>query len=225
MRWRRGRAAAAASISFSQNPNPARSGLFEIGPPSRAPGEGPWDTSDLLPRLSAGEVFYVGLARRLTLAGARAQCRRQGAVLASVGQLHLAWHEGLDQCDPGWLADGSVRYPIQTPRRRCGGPAPGVRTVYRFANRTGFPAPGERFDAYCFRGTCEASPLEGGSPGGHAPRACALLMATPLEVWVSSGGGGQVGEKQVENLLRGEPRPQGKVTPPRQAFHRIPAPP
>ncbi|XP_006886026.1 PREDICTED: neurocan core protein [Elephantulus edwardii] len=98
-----------------------------------------------------GEVFYVGPARRLTLAGARAQCRRQGATLASVGQLHLAWHEGLDQCDPGWLADGSVRYPIQTPRRRCGGPAPGVRTVYRFANRTGFPAPAARFDAYCFR--------------------------------------------------------------------------
>ncbi|XP_075857684.1 neurocan core protein [Microcebus murinus] len=98
-----------------------------------------------------GEVFYVGPARRLTLAGARAQCRRQGATLASVGQLHLAWHEGLDQCDPGWLADGSVRYPIQTPRRRCGGPTPGVRTVYRFANRTGFPAPAARFDAYCFR--------------------------------------------------------------------------
>ncbi|XP_007943679.1 neurocan core protein [Orycteropus afer afer] len=98
-----------------------------------------------------GEVFYVGPARRLTLAGARAQCRRQGAMLASVGQLHLAWHEGLDQCDPGWLADGSVRYPIQTPRRRCGGLAPGVRTVYRFANRTGFPAPAARFDAYCFR--------------------------------------------------------------------------
>uniref|UniRef100_A0A8C6WCT2 Neurocan core protein n=1 Tax=Nannospalax galili TaxID=1026970 RepID=A0A8C6WCT2_NANGA len=98
-----------------------------------------------------GEVFYVGPARRLTLAGARAQCHRQGAALASVGQLHLAWHEGLDQCDPGWLADGSVRYPIQTPRRRCGGPAPGVRTVYRFANRTGFPAPSARFDAYCFR--------------------------------------------------------------------------
>ncbi|XP_055975657.1 neurocan core protein [Sorex fumeus] len=98
-----------------------------------------------------GEVFYVGPAGRLTLDGARAQCRRQGATLASVGQLHLAWHEGLDQCDPGWLADGSVRYPIQTPRRRCGGPAPGVRTVYRFANRTGFPAPSARFDAYCFR--------------------------------------------------------------------------
>uniref|UniRef100_A0A8C9BDM0 Neurocan core protein n=1 Tax=Phocoena sinus TaxID=42100 RepID=A0A8C9BDM0_PHOSS len=114
-----------------------------------------------------GEVFYVGLARRLTLAGARAQCRRQGAVLASVGQLHLAWHEGLDQCDPGWLADGSVRYPIQTPRRRCGGPVPGVRTVYSFANRTRFPAPGERYDAYCFRvpsDPCENNPcLHGGT--------------------------------------------------------------
>ena len=165
-----------------RNPNPARSGLFGVGPPSRAPWEGSWGPSDLLPRLPAGEVFYVGLARRLTLAGARAQCRRQGAVLASVGQLHLAWHEGLDQCDPGWLADGSVRYPIQTPRRRCGGPVPGVRTVYSFANRTRFPAPGERYDAYCFRGAREATPLECASPGGHAPRACTLITAAPREL-------------------------------------------
>lgn len=113
----------------------------------------------------------MGPARRLTLAGARAQCRRQGAALASVGQLHLAWHEGLDQCDPGWLADGSVRYPIQTPRRRCGGPSPGVRTVYRFANRTGFPAPGARFDAYCFRGALGATP-GGVCPWRSSPRGC-----------------------------------------------------
>ncbi|XP_005409679.1 PREDICTED: neurocan core protein [Chinchilla lanigera] len=123
-----------------------------------------------------GEVFYVGPARRLTLAGARAQCRRQGASLASVGQLHLAWHEGLDQCDPGWLADGSVRYPIQTPRRRCGGPTPGVRTVYRFANRTGFPPPAARFDAYCFRAHHPTPPhgdLESPSSGdeGEIPSA------------------------------------------------------
>lgn len=118
----------------------------------------------------------MGPARRLTLAGARAQCRRQGAALASVGQLHLAWHEGLDQCDPGWLADGSVRYPIQTPRRRCGGPAPGVRTVYRFANRTGFPSPAARFDAYCFRGACVPWwPLPQGFHfgEGHAPESLA----------------------------------------------------
>lgn len=133
-------------------------------------GKEPLGPPNLRSRLPAGEVFYVGPARRLTLAGARAQCRRQGATLASVGQLHLAWQEGLDQCDPGWLADGSVRYPIQTPRRRCGGPAPGVRTVYRFANRTGFPAPGERFDAYCFRGALWGT-HRGGRPWWLRPRA------------------------------------------------------
>ena len=166
-----------------------------MGPPSRASGENSPGPLDLRSGLPAGEVFYVGPARRLTLAGARAQCRRQGAALASVGQLHLAWHEGLDQCDPGWLADGSVRYPIQTPRRRCGGPTPGVRTVYRFANRTGFPAPGARFDAYCFRGACKVKPLEGASPGSHAPKLYIQVKATPLGIFLSSGGGAQTEER------------------------------
>ncbi|KAB0395214.1 hypothetical protein E2I00_019619 [Balaenoptera physalus] len=74
---------------------------------------------------------------RSSLPGVRNYGRRDPRELYDVycfarelgGQLHLAWHEGLDQCDPGWLADGSVRYPIQTPRRRCGGPVPGVRTL------------------------------------------------------------------------------------------------
>lgn len=139
----------------------------------------------------------MGPARRLTLAGARAQCRRQGAALASVGQLHLAWHEGLDQCDPGWLADGSVRYPIQTPRRRCGGPAPGVRTVYRFANRTGFPAPAARFDAYCFRGAWEATP-GGVRPWWPRPRARTSVKTTAPGALLSSGGGPLAGEGRME---------------------------
>uniref|UniRef100_A0A5F8GI57 Neurocan core protein n=1 Tax=Monodelphis domestica TaxID=13616 RepID=A0A5F8GI57_MONDO len=105
-----------------------------------------------------GEVFYVSPPSRLTLWGARAQCRSQGAELATVGHLYLAWQEGLDQCDPGWLADGSVRYPIQTPRRRCGGEAPGVRTLYNFSNRTGFPEPSVKFDAYCYRAHHPTSP-------------------------------------------------------------------
>ncbi|XP_068020992.1 neurocan core protein isoform X2 [Melanerpes formicivorus] len=98
-----------------------------------------------------GTVFYATVPGRFTWHGARRHCRSQGASLATTGQLYLAWHGGLDQCDPGWLADGSVRYPIRTPRRKCGGEASGVRTLYQFPNRTGFPPAASRFDAYCYK--------------------------------------------------------------------------
>lgn len=107
----------------------------------------------------AGKVFYVSTAGRLTSQGARKHCQNQGASLATTGQLYLAWRDGLDQCDLGWLADGSVRYPIRTPRKKCGGNEPGVRTVYQFPNRTGFPGPAMKFDAYCYKGR-----WEGGRP-------------------------------------------------------------
>ncbi|XP_074834251.1 neurocan core protein [Carettochelys insculpta] len=98
-----------------------------------------------------GKVLYVFTPGRLTLQGARRYCQSWGGSLATTGQLYLAWRDGLDQCDPGWLADGSVRYPIRTPRKKCGGEEPGVRTVYQFPNRTGFPDPALRFDAYCYK--------------------------------------------------------------------------
>ncbi|KAM6041861.1 LOW QUALITY PROTEIN: neurocan core protein [Chlamydotis macqueenii] len=98
-----------------------------------------------------GTVFYAAAPGRFTWLGARRHCRSRGASLATTGQLYLAWREGLDQCDPGWLADGSVRYPIRLPRRKCGGEASGVRTLYQFPNRTGFPSAASRFDAYCFK--------------------------------------------------------------------------
>ncbi|NXX22572.1 NCAN protein, partial [Podargus strigoides] len=97
-------------------------------------------------------VFYATVPGRFTWQGARRHCRGRGASLATTGQLYLAWREGLDRCDPGWLADGSVRYPIRLPRRKCGGEASGVRTLYQFPNRTGFPPATSRFDAYCYKG-------------------------------------------------------------------------
>uniref|UniRef100_A0A672YYL5 Neurocan core protein n=1 Tax=Sphaeramia orbicularis TaxID=375764 RepID=A0A672YYL5_9TELE len=100
-----------------------------------------------------GDVFHSVVSEKLSLATASTHCHSLGAQLATVGQLYLAWQAGLDQCDPGWLADGSVRYPINVPRKNCGGDEPGVRTVYNNPNRTGFPDTTALFDAYCYRET------------------------------------------------------------------------
>lgn len=120
-----------------------------------------WDAGThacLLSHLS-GEVFFATQPEQFTFPEAQQYCESQNATLASVGQLHAAWKQGLDRCYAGWLADGSLRYPIVSPRPACGGDAPGVRTIYQHYNRTGFPDPLSRHHAFCFRGTF--SPLAG----------------------------------------------------------------
>uniref|UniRef100_A0A673U8J7 Brevican core protein n=1 Tax=Suricata suricatta TaxID=37032 RepID=A0A673U8J7_SURSU len=99
-----------------------------------------------------GELFLGAPPDKLTLEEARAYCRERGAEIATTGQLYAAWDGGLDRCSPGWLADGSVRYPIVTPSQRCGGGLPGVKTLFLFPNQTGFPNKYSRFNVYCFRG-------------------------------------------------------------------------
>ncbi|NXM68965.1 PGCA protein, partial [Serilophus lunatus] len=98
-----------------------------------------------------GEVFFATQPEQFTFPEAQQYCESQNATLASVGQLHAAWKQGLDRCYAGWLADGSLRYPIVSPRPTCGGDAPGVRTVYQHNNQTGFPDPLSRHHAFCFR--------------------------------------------------------------------------
>ncbi|NWS44779.1 NCAN protein, partial [Probosciger aterrimus] len=129
-------------------------------------------------RRRGGTVFYATAPGRFTWQGARRHCQSRGASLATTGQLYVAWREGLDQCDPGWLADGSVRYPIRLPRRKCGGDASGVRTLYQFPNRTGFPPAASRFDAYCYK-VAQGSDLPGAAPT-QAPAARGLGDGTTL---------------------------------------------
>lgn len=104
------------------------------------------------PSSSPGELFLGAPPDKLTLEEARAYCQERGAEIATTGQLYAAWDGGLDRCSPGWLADGSVRYPIVTPSQRCGGGLPGVKTLFLFPNQTGFPNKHSRFNVYCFRG-------------------------------------------------------------------------
>ncbi|KAM9586236.1 hyaluronan and proteoglycan link protein 3 [Trichechus inunguis] len=93
-----------------------------------------------------GRVYYLEHPEKLTLTEAKTACQEDGAQIAKVGQLFAAWKfRGLDRCDAGWLADGSVRYPVAHPRRNCGPTEPGVRSF-------GFPDPQSRkYGVYCYR--------------------------------------------------------------------------
>ncbi|KAK2842623.1 hypothetical protein Q5P01_012823 [Channa striata] len=73
-------------------------------------------------------------------------CQDQDATLATFEQLFTAWEEGLDWCNAGWLADGTVQYPITVPRDGCGGVDldPGLRSYgqrHRLLHH---------YDAFCF---------------------------------------------------------------------------
>uniref|UniRef100_A0A8C4VYQ3 Aggrecan core protein n=1 Tax=Gopherus evgoodei TaxID=1825980 RepID=A0A8C4VYQ3_9SAUR len=97
-----------------------------------------------------GDVFYATSPEKFTFQEAAEKCLSLGTRLATTGQLYLAWKGGMDVCSAGWLADGSVRYPISKARPNY---KPGVRTIYLHPNQTGFPDPLSRHHAFCFRGT------------------------------------------------------------------------
>ncbi|XP_062820900.1 brevican core protein isoform X3 [Anolis carolinensis] len=106
-----------------------------------------------------GELFVVSSPQRFSWPEGQEACQALGASVATTGQLYAAWSQGLDHCNPGWLADRSARYPIVAPREKCGGSVPGVKTLFRFRNQTGFPDPQtSRYDVFCFREDSPASP-------------------------------------------------------------------
>ncbi|KAI3371063.1 hypothetical protein L3Q82_023698 [Scortum barcoo] len=90
-------------------------------------------------------VYFLKHYNKLNFTEAVRACAKDGSEIAKVGQLYAAWRlAGLDRCDAGWLADGSVRYPITKARANCGPPEPGVRSF-------GFPPLYLKFGVYCYR--------------------------------------------------------------------------
>ncbi|XP_010875439.1 hyaluronan and proteoglycan link protein 1a isoform X2 [Esox lucius] len=94
-----------------------------------------------------GEFYWLVQPNRLTFAEAVLACQDDGAEIAKVGQMYAAWKlNGYDRCDSGWLADGSVRYPISRPRKNCSPTEAAVRLV-------GFPDKKQKlYGVYCFKG-------------------------------------------------------------------------
>lgn len=92
-----------------------------------------------------GTVYFLKHPTKLNFTEAVQACASDGSQIAKVGQLYAAWRlMGLDRCDAGWLADGSVRYPITKARANCGPLEPGVRSF-------GFPPLYLKFGVYCYR--------------------------------------------------------------------------
>ncbi|KAG9352315.1 hypothetical protein JZ751_020728 [Albula glossodonta] len=125
----------------------------------------------------AGRVFYSMSPDKFTFAEAEQQCIKLGAQLATTGQLYLAWKAGMDVCNAGWLADRSVRYPINIARPQCGGGLLGVRTVYLFPNQTGYPHSDSHYDAICYQ--------DDGEEGSASPTPVPGLQTTTPELVVS----------------------------------------
>ncbi|XP_068994945.1 LOW QUALITY PROTEIN: hyaluronan and proteoglycan link protein 1a [Embiotoca jacksoni] len=93
-----------------------------------------------------GHFYWLVQPDRLTFDEAVQACFDDGAEIAKVGHIYSAWKlEGYDRCDAGWLADGSVRYPISRPRKNCSPTESAVRFV-------GFPDKQiKSYGVYCFK--------------------------------------------------------------------------
>nr|XP_047910261.1 brevican core protein isoform X2 [Anser cygnoides] len=127
------------------------------------------DGHDILDLRVKGVVFHYregSMRYAYTFAEAQEACARIGARIATPEQLYAAYLGGYEQCDAGWIADQTVRYPIHTPREACYGDMNGFPGVRNY----GVVDPEDMYDVYCY---AEDLPGEEGAalerPLGSAP--------------------------------------------------------
>ncbi|RVE67281.1 hypothetical protein OJAV_G00115820, partial [Oryzias javanicus] len=159
---------------------------------------------------TGGEVFHDDVPQQLSFHEAHAFCGAAGARLATTAQLYAAWSQGLDHCSPGWLADGSVRYPIRNPRERCGGPQAGVKTLYRFSNQTGFPEASTLHDVFCFKETSRNSSDDVSTEPEDFEQNVVILMQTEQEVQLSQRA--ETVEREAQSRLESFSAPPETAT-------------
>uniref|UniRef100_A0A673WEH9 Versican b n=2 Tax=Salmo trutta TaxID=8032 RepID=A0A673WEH9_SALTR len=153
------------------------------------------DTQDTVHLNVSGVVFhYRSASSRYTFSfpGAVDACRAAGATIATAEQLTAAFEDGLDQCDAGWIADQTVRYPITKPRPGCMGDMmhrPGIRTY-------GLRDPKETYDVYCYadklRGEVFYAPIRYKLTLRQAKRTCetqGAVLASPGNLFAAWRGG------------------------------------
>lgn len=93
-----------------------------------------------------GRFYWLVQPERLTYDEAVQACIDDGAEIAKVGHIYAAWKlENYDRCDAGWLADGSVRYPISRPRKNCSPTESAVR-LQGFPDKTV-----KSYGVYCYK--------------------------------------------------------------------------
>uniref|UniRef100_A0A8C7K7T4 Versican core protein n=1 Tax=Oncorhynchus kisutch TaxID=8019 RepID=A0A8C7K7T4_ONCKI len=153
------------------------------------------DTQDTVHLNVSGVVFhYRSASSRYTFSfpGAVGACRAAGATIATAEQLTAAFEDGLDQCDAGWMADQTVRYPITKPRPGCMGDMmhrPGIRTY-------GLRDPKETYDVYCYadqlHGEVFYAPIRYKLTLRQAKRVCetqGAVLASPGNLFAAWRGG------------------------------------
>ncbi|XP_040433878.1 brevican core protein isoform X2 [Falco naumanni] len=107
------------------------------------------DGHDILDVKVKGVVFHYregSMRYAYTFAEAQEACARIGAHIATPEQLYAAYLGGYEQCDAGWIADQTVRYPIHTPREACYGDMNGFPGVRNY----GVVDPEDMYDVYCY---------------------------------------------------------------------------